>query len=290
MNKFLARRRRPPAEPSAAEIAAARKWLARHGVEVNLPTRLLCIRIAAHLTPGTWLRTFPVYAVLGVVGSLGYQSLELLPGVRGREMTESIPLYFIFAAIQIGLWRARRVRERNLVELVPHPLTGVARPTGLLDGWSVAAAVTTFVGGALLAVSMFVAGARTYAWSWLGLLAVGAICTAVVLRSTLREPVLAENDGSLAAGELLRREAIQGTLPAMYSVPVVYDIVGEGSQPHAFTTLLLGYVALCIVLQAAAAIAHRRRKLPPGYYGTTEIAPIPVETTDENVWRPATRD
>ncbi|SEP00791.1 hypothetical protein SAMN04489732_103196 [Amycolatopsis saalfeldensis] len=30
MHKFLARRRRPPAEPSSAEIAAVRKWLAWH--------------------------------------------------------------------------------------------------------------------------------------------------------------------------------------------------------------------------------------------------------------------
>lgn len=263
MKEFLARRRRPPAEPSAVEIGAARKWLARHGAEVNLPTRLPCIRIAAHLTPSTWLRTFPVYAVLGIAGSEAYLSLQELPGVHGREMTESIARYFLFAAIQVGLWRAPRVRERNLVALVPYRLTGLARPTGLLDGWYVAAATTTFAGGALLALSMVVAvpSARTYAWSWLGLLMVGAICTGVVLRSTLREPVVAENDGSLAADELLRREAIQATMPAIYALPVVFDIAGEGRQPH-------------------AAIAQRRRKLPPGYYGaihsgTGEIGPRP---------------
>ncbi|HEY2058652.1 MAG TPA: hypothetical protein VGH57_09815 [Amycolatopsis sp.] len=123
MRKFLARRSRLPAEPSSAEVAAARKWLARHGIEVAQPTQLLCIRIVAHLAPSTWLRSFPVYAVVGIVGGLAYTSLEWVPGVRGREMTESVPLYFIFAAIQVGLWRARRVRERTLVELVPSPLT-----------------------------------------------------------------------------------------------------------------------------------------------------------------------
>ncbi|WP_329059457.1 hypothetical protein [Amycolatopsis sp. NBC_01480] len=290
MNNFLARRRRLPAEPSSAELDAGRRWLRRHGVEVDRPTRLLSIRIAAHLAPGTWLRTFPVYAVLAVVGTLAYLSLEWLPGVRREEMTESVPMFFIYAAIQVGLWRARRLRERNLVELVPHPLTGVARPTGVVDGWYVATAAVTFAGGAALAVSMFAAGARTYAWSWLGLLAVGAICTGVVLRSTLRQPVLAEDDGSLAADGLLRREAILASTPAIYSVPVIFDVINEGRQPHAFTGLIVGYVALCLALQAAVIIAQQRRKLPPGHYGTTETAPVPVTTTGDNVWKPPATD
>lgn len=257
---------------------------------MSLPTRLLCIRIAAHAAPSTLARTFVVYVVLAVAGAVGYQSLQYLPGVQGREMTAGTSLYFVYAAFQIGVWRARRVRERNLAVLVPHRLTGVARPTGVVDGWYGATAATTFAGGALLALSMFVAvpGARTYAWSWLGLLTLGALCTGVIVRATLREPVIAEDDESLAADGLLRREAIQRTAPAGYSALVLFDVFGEGRQPHAYTTLLIGYVALCLALQCAAAITQRRRKLPPGHYGTVETAIAPAETAAD-VWKPPVR-
>ncbi|SEP00773.1 hypothetical protein SAMN04489732_103195 [Amycolatopsis saalfeldensis] len=203
-------------------------------------------------------------------------------------MPPSFPLYFFFAALQIGQWRARQVRLRNLVALVPDRVTEVTRPTGLVDGWFVAAVAGTFLGGAALALSMFVAGARTYAWSWLGLLALGAICTGVVLCSTLREPVIAEDDGSLAADELLRRQAIATTIPAIYSVPAAFDLVGEGRPPHAFTGPILGYVALCLALQTGVAIAQRHRKLPPGHYGTTDSGTgETTPDTSDNVWRPA---
>src|SRR4051794_40775302 len=114
MNGFLAYRRRPPAEPSAREIDFARRWLARRGVAVSLPTRL-----AVH------------------------------PDRR--------------------------------------PLRGALRMASL-------------------------------------------------------------------------REAVQATAPAMYTLPVLFDIFGEGRQPPAFTGLLIGYVALCLALQCAGPIALSRRK------------------------------
>ncbi|MEV6902987.1 hypothetical protein [Amycolatopsis sp. NPDC051372] len=184
MKESSAHRRRPPAEPSWREIDLARMWLARHGIAVSLPTRLLSIRIAARTSPSAWLRTFPVYAGLAIIGAVGYQSLQYLPGVRGVEMTEATTLFLLFAALQISQWRARRRRERSLDLLVPHRITGAARPIGVIDAWYTATAVTTFAGGALLALSMFVAaaGARTYAWSWVGLLTAGALCTTVVVQ------------------------------------------------------------------------------------------------------------
>ncbi|WP_326834208.1 hypothetical protein VSH64_04665 [Amycolatopsis rhabdoformis] len=293
MKGFPAYRRRPPAEPSSREIDLARRWLARRGAPVSVPTRLLSIRIAAHTAPSTWLRTFPLHAVLALAAGVGYSSLQYLPGVAGREMTEAIPLVFVLAAIQLSLWRARRVRERNLAATVPHRRTGIARPIGVVDGWSAATAATTFLGGAALALAMAVAvpGAWTYAWSWLGLLAVGALCTAVVVGATVREPVLAEDDASLAAAGVLRREAVVAAMPAMYAVPVLFDVFGGNRQPAAFTPLLLGYVALCLVLQLGAALAQRRWKLPPGHYGTVERTreTPPAAVSDENVWKPAAR-
>ncbi|WIX77849.1 hypothetical protein QRX50_41700 [Amycolatopsis carbonis] len=217
MSGFLAYRRRPPAEPSTREIDFARRWLARRGVAVSLPTRLLCIRIGAHsVAPSTWLRTVPTYVVLAIGGAVGYQSLQELPGVAGREMTSAVTIFFVIAGFQVSWWRARRLRERNLAALVPHRLTGVARPKGVVDAWFGTTTAITFAGGAFLALAMLAAvpETRTWAWSWLGLLAVGAICTAVIVVATLREPVLAEDDASLAAGELLRREAVQSTAPA----------------------------------------------------------------------------
>ncbi|MEV4597162.1 hypothetical protein AB0K15_07150 [Amycolatopsis sp. NPDC049253] len=290
MNGFLAYRRRPPAEPSAREIDFARRWLARRGVAVSLPTRLLCIRIGAHsVAPSAWLRTVAIYAVLAVGGAVGYQSLQELPGVHGREMTSAVTLFFVIAGLQVGWWRARRLRERNLAASVPHRLIGVARPKGVVDGWFGATAATTFAGGAFLALAVFAAvpEARTWAWSWLGLLAVGAICTGVIVVATSREPVLAEDDASLAAGELLRREAVQATAPAMYTLPVLFEVFGEGRQPPAFTGLLIGYVVLCLALQSAGPIALSRRKLPPGHYGEPETAA--ALTADDDVWRPVVR-
>ena len=108
--------------------------------------------------------------------------------------------------------------------------------------------------------------ARTYAWSLLGLLAISALCTAVVLTSVLRAPVIADDEATRAVDDLVRAENADLAFPAVFSVPLVFDFF-KSNQPLGFTSLLIGYLLLSLGLQIVAVVLHSRRALPPGNYG-----------------------
>ncbi|MEC3973894.1 hypothetical protein [Amycolatopsis sp. H20-H5] len=155
--------------------------------------------------------------------------------------------------------------------------TDRSSPLKLLGGWYLASIAVTFPGGAALAVAIFVTdpnpGARTYAWSWFGLLALSAICTGTVLNSVLNAPTVAENDASLAVDELLRIRDADEAAPAMYTLPLLWDfLLDDGRPPVGFTAPLIGYIVLSLGLFAVAHLRHERRTLPPGNYGTPEAA------------------
>jgi len=274
------------AGPTEREAELARKWLARRGVRVAHPTRFLGVRIGG-LQAGatsTAIVSYLIFAPLIVVGTFAYLSLRKPLGAQGVRMTESVPLYFAFFALQLTSWRTWRLQERAVGKRLA---VRVARPRRrVLDGWYLAASSITFGGGALLGITMFVTtpSARTYAWSWLGVLAIGALCTAVVLRSVLRAPAVVDDEASAAVDELIHTQYADATLPAIYAAPILLDLLFENRQPHAFTWLLVAYAVLSVGVQAVAVVRHRRRRLPQGNYGTSdgvqpEVSSAPPQPT-----------
>jgi hypothetical protein len=87
---------RLPGEPTVSEVAKTQDWLAKRGVRVSRPTRLLAIRIGARRSARAGGLKLPfAFIVLGFFGAIAYQCLQYLPHVRGVEMTESKFVYFL---------------------------------------------------------------------------------------------------------------------------------------------------------------------------------------------------
>jgi hypothetical protein len=265
--------------PSHGEVERAADWLGKHGVRVRNPTLLLATRLG--IRGGARTRVLLVrLAVLMPIAlgcGVGYQCLQYLPGVRGVEMTESKILYFISFGFQGATWLAFRRRDRQAAAVLGSRALDRPRPPWRepVDGWYFAAAVVTFAGGAALAATMFFTTSyRTYAWSWLGVLALGAVVFAVIVSGVLRRPVVAEDEPSLAVDKVLRAEDLNIAGPTLYAFPVLLDLVTTNRQPPGFTPWLAGYAGLVIALQAVGAFVHRRRRpaLPDGHYG--EPSPV----------------
>jgi hypothetical protein len=260
--------------PSHGEAVQAAVWLGRHGVRVSSPTLLLATRLGLRggARPRVLLVRLAVLVPVAIVCAAGYQCLQYLPGVRGVEMTESKVLYFIFFGFQGATWLAFRRRDRQAAAALGTRALDRPRPPWRepVDGWYFAAATVTFVGGAALGVTMFLATPyRTYAWSWLGVLALSAVVFAVIVSGVLRRPVIAEDEPSLAVDAVLRAEDLNVAGPSLYAFPVLLDLVTTNRQPPGFASWLAGYVGLVIALQAVGAFVHRRRRpaLPDGHYG-----------------------
>ncbi len=256
--------------PTQYEGVLARKWLAKHGVRVKWPTPLIAVRLGTRHRPvGLRLRYYAIFAVLAVVGAIGYQMLQELPNVRGKDMTESISVFFIYVALQLSMWCTfRQLDRRTVIRLELEVMTPPRPPWWkVLGGWYLAGVALTFGGGAALGIAMFVTTPnRTYAWSWLGLLAIGAVSTAIVLAGVLRAPPVADDEASTAVDHLVRAENADAAFPAMFALPVLLDLLFENRQPHSFTWLMAGYVVLSFGVQLVAFLVHRYRKLPPGQY------------------------
>lgn len=264
-------------DPTPGEIETARAWLAKHGVHVPRPTRLLSIRLGTRKR-ARWTRLsyYWFLAILAICGAVGYQALQYLPNVRGKDMTESNALYFVYMALQFTTWLTGRKQDRRALQRLSLPATSFPRRSSwqVLGGWFIAGTVTTFGGGAALGVAMYLTtSARTYAWSWLGLLALSAIATTVTVNGVLRAPTIAEDEGSLAVDELVRTENAFALFPAMFAIPVLFDLISDNRQPHTFTWLLVGYAALSVGLQTVGIILNRRRRLP----GADDPRPALVE-------------
>jgi hypothetical protein len=105
------------------------------------------------------------------------------------------------------------------------------------------------------------------------LLGIGALSIAVVLTSVLRAPVIADDEATRAVDELVRVEWADRAFPAMFAIPVLFDMLIENRQPAAFTGLPAGYAVLSVGLQVIAMVHHRRRMLPPGDYGLPTAEP-----------------
>ncbi|WIX85535.1 hypothetical protein [Amycolatopsis sp. DG1A-15b] len=115
---------------------------------------------------------------------------------------------------------------------------------------------------------------RTYAWSWLGLLALGAVVFAVITTGVVRRPVIAEDEPSAAVDAVLRREDLYIAFPSCCSVPVLVDLITTHRQPPGFAPWLIGYAVLAIALQIVGGVFDLRRRpvLRGGGYGISRPA------------------
>ncbi|WP_410636419.1 hypothetical protein [Amycolatopsis sp. cmx-4-83] len=267
-------------EPSRGEFVQAAVWLGKHGVRVGIPTPLLAARLGVRA--GGDLRTqlirLAVFLALAVAAAVGYQCLQYLPGVRGVEMTESKILYFVVAGFQLAFWFAIRRQDRQAAHRLGGRRLDRPRPSWreLPVGWFLASAAVTFAGGAALGITMFLATPyKTYAWSWLGVLALGGVVSGVIVTGIVRRPVLAEDEPSAAVDAVVRIEDLYLAMPSYYAWPVLFDLLTGNRQPPGSGPWLIGYAGLALALQIVGGLRYRRYRpaLPPGDYGV----PLPAQ-------------
>ncbi|MFD6066622.1 MULTISPECIES: hypothetical protein [Amycolatopsis] len=204
-----------------------------------------------------------------------YSYLQELPGVRGVEMPESRYACFIVATLTLGQWASILHRERQLGGLpAPHRRPSTA---GVLGGWYLASFLITFVGGAALAVTMYLTtSSRTFAWTWLVILGWAALCCTTILVWTVRRQGRGDDTASIAVDEELRFQDSWLLPPALFPVASLIDPLFSHRSPPGFTWWMVGYAALAVATAALAYRRHARRTpLPPGDYGTDEATPAP---------------
>jgi hypothetical protein len=250
---------RLPGEPTLAEVAATRAWLARRGVRVWLPTRLLSLRVGSR----EWAaRTVPWYVVGFGAATAASNSFQEVPGRFG----------LVFAVLAVlAVFRSREIHRR---EEAAERWVGAGSPPALRDaarqvgGWYLAATAITFAGGAALCAITIVVAPSFDVFAQTFALAVGAGSTAAILGRILRAPVIAEDATSLAVDGLLRaQDAYRYAASAMFAfVAIPVTILNEFS-PGWLGWLALAYLVVAIGAQLTGWLVTRHRKLPPGFYG-----------------------
>ncbi|MDQ7806244.1 hypothetical protein Q5425_21075 [Amycolatopsis sp. A133] len=245
--------------PAAADVAGARMWLARRGVAVDEPTPLLALRIGVRVRA---TRSYLGFSLLSVVVWI----VAVFPPVPvvARFLVFSV----VCAAFPLTRWRRVRRHDRAAARLVPagaKPSWRVA--AGQVGWWYLAAAGLTFAGGAVLCAG-FAAGPVAAA-GWAAALAIGAASTALVLGHVLRAPVIAEDEASRAVDAALRaHDAAVFALPYPFAFLAWIDLATTWPWPPARIAAPVAYLVLVLAASIGAAIALRRRRLPPGRYGT----------------------
>lgn len=248
-----------PGEPTLAEVAAARGWLARRGVLVWLPTRLLSLRVGSR----EWAaRTLPWYFVGLGVATAASNAFRHVPGRFG--------LVFIVLAVLVVV-RSREIRRRDEVA---ERWVGTGHPPALREAarqvgwWYLATTAITFAGGAALCAATIVVAPSFDTFAQTFALAAGAGSTAAVLGRILRAPVVAEDLPSLAVDGLLRaQDAYRYASPAMFAFVAMPVRVLNEFTPGWLSWLALAYLVAAIATDVTGRLVTRRRKLPPGFYG-----------------------
>ncbi|WP_284749022.1 hypothetical protein [Amycolatopsis sp. RTGN1] len=247
-----------PGEPTLAEVAAARGWLARRGVRVWLPTRLLSLRVGSR----EWAaRTLPWYVGFGVATAAS-NAFRQVPGRFG--------LIFVVFAVWVVV-RSREIRRRDEVA---ERWAGTGPPPALLEAarqvgwWYLATTAITFGGGAALCAITIVVAPSFDVFAQTFALAAGAGSTAAVLGRILRAPVVAEDLTSLAVDGLLRaQDAYRYASSARFAFVAMPVTVLDEFTPGWLSWLALAYLVVAIGTEVTGLLVTRRRKLPPGFYG-----------------------
>jgi hypothetical protein len=263
-----------PDEPTVLEVARTRAWLAKRGVTVWLPTRLLALRLGGRALGGQGIPTFAI--VIAILWWFTWFVLDTaeLPGSLAVEVV----LFAVFQAL-----RRRRAQRR---EQVAERLAGTGEPLPFrvaakqVGWWYLGSTVITFLGGAALCAATFLTMPPSSSKHWyppaveVGIhtlaLALGAGATALVLGRALRAPVIAEDATSRWVDDLLRAEDPYRFAPnAVYAVLAMPVFGIDWATPGWLGWSALAYLVVVVVLQLTGWLVtrHRYRHLPPGYYG-----------------------
>lgn len=263
-----------PGEPSVLDVGMARVWLAKRNVFVSLPTRLLSHRIAARedlrgrdLNRRSIITFLVIFAAVSGTGVL----FEIvLAGTPGDFVNRSALYALVVSSYQLVMWRTVRRRDRFAQGLVPQePKPLLMARLKLLGRWYLAGLTSTFVGGAALGVALALgASPSLYGWSWLAVLAIGAVPVGMILKDVLTGPAIAEDPASLAVDDALRLQDAYFAAPPVYALLLVIEPYFSGRHMDFFTPWLIAYVVLALGTHLVGELQRwRHRSLPPGYYG-----------------------
>lgn len=265
-------------EPSAADQAAAVRWLGRHGVFVSRPTRLMALRL------GVRERLRIRNTALGLALVMGVSFLDTFGMELVNEAFPDLPVGRGYATgvlvvlVQVCRWVTVRESER--------PAAGLGRPAerpaprwtlGLLGGWYLTSVAVAYAGGLVLCVALYLAvpASGPTALLWLALLFLWAVQAGFVWRTVVRAPVVAVDPASFMVDAVLRVEdAHSYAPPALLAYLAGLDLLFEVPVPSWFVPSVVAYAATAVGTQLVGWGLHRRRSrvLRPNYDGAVPVS------------------
>lgn len=257
--------------PTVAEgdLRRAGNWLAQHGAGDRAPSRLLAARLA--------LRDRRQRIELGLLLALGTllvgfallrKVVDIAIQVGERNLVAPVSLAALYLLASAGIWllsRRQRAQEARIAARLPRRAarSAVEHPVAVLGGTYLVAAIITYVGGTGLGIGFALLSAdpvdRALGLVFaVGTALVGAIAGVVAWEET-RRPAVAEDDASLMADDLLRREDAHRVAPFTVAVALVFSASAHGTGE---SLTLLAFTVLTAGLWVTSYVMDHRRKLP----------------------------
>ncbi|WP_103355595.1 hypothetical protein [Amycolatopsis sp. CA-128772] len=247
-------------QPTVAEVTLTRTWLARRGIKVQWPTRLLALRV------GSREQAQRTNAVYGIFVGLVWAVIVLPPvPVPAKFVLVSV----VFTGHPMLQWRRVRARERLAARLAPPgPRLPWRVAAAQVGWWNVTSVLITYGGGVVLCAARF-ATSPPAAAGWAVALALGAAGTVLVLGPVLRNPVIAEDEASLAVDAALRAyDALVFAPAAVLTLLAWIDLDATWPAMPPWFPVRVAYIVLAVGTLLAGRFSRRYRTLPPGTYGT----------------------
>ncbi|MEV4057530.1 hypothetical protein AB0J55_40540 [Amycolatopsis sp. NPDC049688] len=249
-----------PDQPTVAEVNLTRAWLARRGIEVEWPARLLAVRVGSREQAQRANTAYGIF--VGLVWAV-----VVLPPVPVPPKFVLVSL--VFTVHPLLQWRRVRARERLAARLAPPGARLPWRVAAAQVGWwYLTSALVTYGGGVVLCAARF-ATSPPAAAGWAVALAIGAAGTVLVLGPVLRDPVIAEDAASLGVDAALRAyDAVVFAPAAALTLLAWIDLDATWPAMPPWFPVRVAYVLLAIGPLLAERLSRRYRSLPPGAYGT----------------------
>lgn len=261
-----------PSTMAEGDLRRAGKWLAQHGAGDRAPSRLLAARLAVRdRRQRAEQRLLLALAALLAGFVLLRQVVDIAIQVGGRDLVAPVSLAAFYLLTSAGIWllsRRQRAREARIAARLPRRAarSAVEHPVAVLGGAYLAAASITYLGGTGLGLGFALLSAdpvdRALGLVFaVGTALVGAIAGVVAWEET-RRPAVAEDDASLMADDLLRRQDAHRVAPFTVAVALAFSASAHGTGE---SLTLLTFTVLTAALWVVSYVMDHRRKLPaPG--------------------------
>lgn len=253
---------------SSAERKHVRRWLVRHRAAGLSPTPLLEARLASRYRAS---RIAQVTAGIVLIGLVGWASRNL--GTRdwaaasrgeqaGPDPVASLLVLLVAGAVlylgMLAALRHQRRADRRIGDALRHR---VARPAvvgvrRLVGAWFLGCALVTYGGGLAVGAGAALLASdpadRAVAVAFLAAVLLFATISGTVLAEVSRRPAIAEDEPSLTADEVLRREDAGRGLASPYLAVLALSAIPHSRSGDALMLLYLGYAMVTVVLWAVA--------------------------------------